>query len=153
MMHAIEGVFRAVTTPVGPDASVRLDLLVDHCRRAAGRGLSRHRALGHDRRGRTASPSPNAGGAGGLIAAGIRGDQLLPGTSSCNIPETVELTRHAVAHGVSGCVMLPPFYYKGVGDEGLFRFYASVIEGVADDRLRVMLYTFRRYRRSRSVSI
>ena len=64
------------------------------------------------------------------MPSGIRGDQLLPGTAACNIPETVELTRHAVAAGAKGCVMLPPFYYKGVSDEGLFRFYASVIEGV-----------------------
>ena len=71
---------------------------------------------------------------------GLRGDQLLPGTSSCNIPETVALTRHAVERGVLGCVLLPPFYYKGVSDEGLFRFYASVIEGVGDARLKVVLY-------------
>lgn len=31
-------------------------------------------------------------------------------------------------------LMLPPFYYKGVSDEGLFRYFASVIEAVGDDR-------------------
>ena len=42
--------------------------------------------------------------------------------------------------GAKGVVMLPPYYYKGVSDEGLFRFYARVIEGVGDDRLRIVLY-------------
>ncbi len=140
MTHAIQGVFCAVTTPVGSDASVRLDLLVEHCRALLDEGCHGIALWGTTGEANSFSVSERQATLEALIAAGIRGDQLLPGTASCNIPETVELTRHAVEHGVSGCVMLPPFYYKGVSDEGLFRFYASVIEGVADDRLRVVLY-------------
>jgi 4-hydroxy-tetrahydrodipicolinate synthase len=36
--------------------------------------------------------------------------------------------------------MLPPFYYKGVSEEGLFRNFSEVIERVGDPRLRVYLY-------------
>ncbi len=36
--------------------------------------------------------------------------------------------------------MLPPFYYKGVSDEGLFRSFAEVIERVGGPRLRLYLY-------------
>ena len=50
------------------------------------------------------------------------------------------MTAHAVRAGAKGVVLLPPYYYKGVSDEGLFRFYARVIESVGDDRLRVVLY-------------
>ncbi|HEX9442333.1 MAG TPA: dihydrodipicolinate synthase family protein, partial [Roseiflexaceae bacterium] len=53
---------------------------------------------------------------------------------------TVELTRHAMQLGCAGVLMLPPFYYKGVSDEGLFRSYAEVIERVGDRRLRIYLY-------------
>jgi 4-hydroxy-tetrahydrodipicolinate synthase len=52
----------------------------------------------------------------------------------------VALTRHAVAHGVGGVLMLPPFFYKGVSDDGLFASYAEIIEQVADARLRIYLY-------------
>ena len=52
----------------------------------------------------------------------------------------MELTRHAVNAGCGGGLMLPPFYYKGVSDEGLFRAFAHVIERVADERLRIYLY-------------
>jgi 4-hydroxy-tetrahydrodipicolinate synthase len=45
-----------------------------------------------------------------------------------------------VQAGVGGVLMLPPFYYKGVSEEGLYRAFASVIDAVADERLRVYLY-------------
>jgi 4-hydroxy-tetrahydrodipicolinate synthase len=52
----------------------------------------------------------------------------------------VRLTAHAVKLGCAGVLMLPPFYYKGVSDEGLFRNFAEVIERVGDARLRVYVY-------------
>ena len=52
----------------------------------------------------------------------------------------MELTRRAVAHGCGGVLMLPPFYYKDVSDDGLFASFAEVIERVGDPRLRVYLY-------------
>lgn len=75
-----------------------------------------------------------------LVAAGIEPSLLLPGTGMCAIPESVQLTRHAVEHGCGGVLMLPPFYYKGMSDDGVFRFFAEVIERVADSRLKVYLY-------------
>ncbi len=75
-----------------------------------------------------------------LIEDGIPAERLMPGTGSCAIPDAVALTRHAVDKGVEGVLMLPPFYYKGVSDEGLFRYFADVIERVGDERLRIYLY-------------
>jgi 4-hydroxy-tetrahydrodipicolinate synthase len=64
----------------------------------------------------------------------------MPGTGCCAFPDTVELTRGALAQGCAGVLMLPPFYYKGVSDDGLFASYAEVIERVGDERLRIYLY-------------
>jgi 4-hydroxy-tetrahydrodipicolinate synthase len=65
---------------------------------------------------------------------------MMPGTGTCALADTVKLTAHAVKAGCAGVLMLPPFYYKGVTDEGLFRSYAEAIERVGDARLRVYLY-------------
>jgi 4-hydroxy-tetrahydrodipicolinate synthase len=75
-----------------------------------------------------------------LIAAGIPPSRLMPGTGLPSVPETVELTRHAVGLGAAGVLMLPPYYYKAVNDDGLFSFFAKVIERVGDPRLKVYLY-------------
>jgi 4-hydroxy-tetrahydrodipicolinate synthase len=64
----------------------------------------------------------------------------VPGTGCCALPDTVRLTTHAVRRGCAGVLVLPPFYYKGVSDDGLFRSYAELVERVGDDRLRVYLY-------------
>jgi 4-hydroxy-tetrahydrodipicolinate synthase len=50
------------------------------------------------------------------------------------------MTREAVRIGCGGVLMLPPFYYKGVSDEGLFRNFSEIIERVGDERLRLYLY-------------
>jgi 4-hydroxy-tetrahydrodipicolinate synthase len=75
-----------------------------------------------------------------IVQGGIPAEKLMPGTGMCALTDTVRLTRHALALGCSGVLMLPPFYYKGVSDEGLYRSFAEVIERVGDERLRVYLY-------------
>ena len=68
------------------------------------------------------------------------GARMMPGTGCCALTDSVELTRAAVTRGAGGVLMLPPFYYKGVSDDGLFASYSEVIQRVADDRLRIYLY-------------
>ena len=75
-----------------------------------------------------------------LLAAGVDSARMMPGTGCCSITETVRLTAQAVRHGCAGVLMLPPFYYKQVGDEGLFRYFSEVIQRVGDARLRIYLY-------------
>ena len=74
------------------------------------------------------------------VEGGIAPSQLLPGTGVTALTETVDLTRHAVSLGVTTVVMLPPFYYKSVSDEGLFASYSEIVERVGDSRLKVVLY-------------
>ena len=75
-----------------------------------------------------------------LVAAGIDPSRMMPGTGCCSITETVELTAHAVKHGCAGVLMLPPFYYKDVSEEGLYRYFSEVVQRVGDARLRIYLY-------------
>ena len=75
-----------------------------------------------------------------LIAAGIDPSRMMPGTGCCSLSETVALTTHAVKHGCAGVLMLPPFYYKNVSEEGLYRYFSEVVQRVANTRLRIYLY-------------
>jgi 4-hydroxy-tetrahydrodipicolinate synthase len=75
-----------------------------------------------------------------LIAAGVPAGKLMPGVGACSMTEVAALCRHALGHGVGGVLMLPPFYYKGMDDDGLFAFFAGVVERVASSALRVFLY-------------
>jgi 4-hydroxy-tetrahydrodipicolinate synthase len=76
----------------------------------------------------------------GLIQDGIDPHLLLPGTGMCSLMDTVEMTRHAVKLGCGGVLMLPPFYYKPVSEDGLFAYYSEVIERVGSSDLGLWLY-------------
>jgi 4-hydroxy-tetrahydrodipicolinate synthase len=75
-----------------------------------------------------------------LIAAGIPAAKLMPGAGACSMTEAATLIRHALGHGVGGVLLLPPFYYKGMNDDGLFAFFAGVIDRVGSSALRIFLY-------------
>ena len=75
-----------------------------------------------------------------LVAAGLDPARMMPGTGHCALTDSVRLTAHAMKLGCGGVLMLPPFYYKGVSDDGLFRSFAEVIERVGESRLRVYVY-------------
>ncbi|MBL8381891.1 MAG: dihydrodipicolinate synthase family protein [Burkholderiales bacterium] len=135
----MQGVFSPVLTPFHADLSPDPDRFVRHCRWLVAQdvGLA---VFGTNSEANSLSVAEKRGLLDGLVAAGIPAGRLMPGTGACALPDAIELTRAAVAAGCGGVLMLPPFYYKGVSDEGLYRAFATVIDTVADDRLRVYLY-------------
>ena len=75
-----------------------------------------------------------------LVAAGVPPSKLMPGTGACSITEAATLIRHAVGHGCGGVLMLPPFYYKGMTDQGIYDFVSAAIDRVGSAALRMYLY-------------
>ena len=136
----IHGVFCASATPVLEDGNPDHATFATHCHALLQEGCDGIALLGTTGEANSFSIGQRQALLDKVIAAGIDPQRLLPGTSQTNVPDTVTLARHAVEAGVKAAVVLPPFYYKGVSDEGLFRFYAEVIEGVGRDDLRVVLY-------------
>ncbi len=74
------------------------------------------------------------------VEAGIDPQKLWIGTGCCALSDSIELTKHAVQIGCRGVLTLPPFYYKQLLDDGLFRYFDALIQGVGNDRLRLYLY-------------
>lgn len=139
-MTAIAGVFCASATPVNDDLSPDLPAFAAHARWLLDQGCDGIALLGTTGEANSFSVAERKTILEAALKAGIAPDRLMPGTGLPNIPETVDLTRHALQAGVTRVVLLPPFYYKPVSDEGLFAAYSRVIEGVGDPRLKVVLY-------------
>lgn len=140
MIPEVSGVFCAAATPIQADLSPDLPAFTAHCRWLLAQGCDGVALLGTTGEANSFSSSERKAVLEAALGAGIAAGQLMPGTGVANIPDTVDLTRHALSQGVSRVVMLPPFYYKGVSDEGLFAAYARIIDGIGDTRLRVILY-------------
>ena len=135
----ITGVLAPVLTPFDANLAPDRKRFVAHCRWLLANGVSLA-PFGTNSEANSLSLGERIDLLEALVASGIDPKRVMPGTGCCAFPETVKLTKHAVEQGCAGVLMLPPFYYKGVSDEGLFRSFAEVIERVADDRLRIYLY-------------
>lgn len=135
------GVLAPVVTPFKADLAVDAERLVRHCRWLAAQGCGLA-VFGTNSEANSLTIEEREAVLDRLIEAGLDPARMMPGTGCCAIPDTVRLIRHAVSKGVGGVLVLPPFYYKNVSDEGLYRSYSEVIERVGDSRLRLYLYHF-----------
>ena len=134
------GVLAPVLTPFAEDLSCDRERFVDHCRWLLDDGATGLAVFGTTSEANSLSAEERMALLEALVEAGIDPALLMPGTGCCAIPDTVKLSKHAAELGCGGVLLLPPFYYKGVSDEGVYASVSAAIEGVGDDRLRVYLY-------------
>jgi 4-hydroxy-tetrahydrodipicolinate synthase len=140
MTLAAKGVYCAAATPLNADLSPDLGLMVSHCRDLLDNGCHGISLLGSTGEANSFSIPERKAILEAVVKAGIAPETLLPGVGLPAFPDTIELTRHALSLGVTHVLMLPPFYYKGIADQGMIDAYSRIIDGVADDRLRIVLY-------------
>jgi 4-hydroxy-tetrahydrodipicolinate synthase len=74
--------------------------------------------------------------------AGLPMDRLMVGTGAAAVSDAVALTRHAASLGFAGALVLPPFYYKGVPDDGLAAYINNIVKATDDSKLPIYLYHF-----------
>jgi len=135
----ITGVLSPVVTPFGADLAPDAQRFARHCRWLLSQNVGLA-IFGTNSEANSLSVEEKIELLDGLVAAGLDPARMMPGTGCCALPDSVRLTAHAMKLGCGGVLMLPPFYYKGVSDDGLFRSFAEVIERVGEARLRVYLY-------------
>jgi 4-hydroxy-tetrahydrodipicolinate synthase len=135
----IKGVLSPVVTPVKSDYSPDAQRLIRQCRWMLGQqcGLA---VFGTNSEANSFSVNERIALLEALVGSGVDPRRMMPGTGCCSLSDSIQLTAHAVKLGCAGVLMLPPFYYKGVSDEGLFRSFSEVVQRVGDSRLRVYLY-------------
>jgi 4-hydroxy-tetrahydrodipicolinate synthase len=75
-------------------------------------------------------------------AAGLPLDRLMVGTGAASVADAVALTRHAAELGFAGALVLPPFYYKGVPDDGLVAYVELIVQATAAQPIPLYLYHF-----------
>src|SRR5207248_4531900 len=139
MTQPIRGVLAPVLTPFKADLSPDSQRFVAHCKWLLSQncGLA---PFGTASEGNSLAAEERSILLDALVAGGINTSRMMPGTGCCSITETVKLTAQAVKHGCAGVLMLPPFYYKSVSEEGRYRYFSEVVQRVGDARLKIYLY-------------
>ena len=141
VMHAstLPAVLSPVLTPFTVDGDPDLVKFEHQCRWLQNNGVGLA-VFGTNSEANSLSAKQKLQALEHLIKKGIPADQMMPGTGACSVAEATEMTRFAVDLGCAGVLMLPPFYYKDVSDDGLFSYFAKVIEKVASSNLQVYIY-------------
>ena len=139
MPNRLSGVLCPVITPFLEDLNPNPDALIRRCEWLLSQNVGLA-VFGTNSEANSLSVEEKVELLDRLVDAGINRDRMMPGTGCCALSDTVRLTRRAVSLGCAGTLILPPFYYKDVSDEGLFASYAEVIERVGSDKLRIYLY-------------
>lgn len=135
------GVNAAVLTAMNADLSVDLDRMARHSAWLLANGCNGLGVLGTTGEANSIGMRERMDVLEGLIARGVPAARMMPGTGTPAVTDTVLLTRHAEAQGCPGALLLPPFYYKGPSDDGLFAYFSEVIQRVGGD-IKLYLYNF-----------
>lgn len=139
MTTRIRGALAPVLTPFKDDLAPDVERFVAHCRWLVenNSGLA---IFGTNSEAASLSVEERQTLTEQLLEAGIPASKMMPGTGACALPDAVSLARHASERGVAGLLVLPPFFYKGVSDDGLCAYYSEIIERVGSGCAPIYLY-------------
>jgi 4-hydroxy-tetrahydrodipicolinate synthase len=140
MPQPFAGVLVPVLTPFTPAGEPDAGRFVAFCRWILDEGADGLAIFGTTSEANSMSAGERMALLDRLIASGIPAAKLMPGTGACSITEASMLIKHAVGHGCGGVLMLPPFYYKGMTEQGVFDFISAVIDKVTSPALKMYLY-------------
>ncbi|MEL6522754.1 MAG: dihydrodipicolinate synthase family protein [Pseudomonadota bacterium] len=143
MTKAVRGIYAAAVSPFREDGSLDAPKLIAYCQHLTSTGGCDGVApTGTTGEGNSISFRQKMELAGAFAEAGFDPARAIFGTGSCATQDAIDLSKAAIDAGFPNVLVLPPFYYKNPSDEGLFRYFAQLVERVGDDRLRVYLYHF-----------
>jgi 4-hydroxy-tetrahydrodipicolinate synthase len=134
------GVLVPVLTPFSADLKPDGEKFVALCRHLLAQGAAGLAIFGTTSEANSLGAPERIALLDMLLENGIPADKLLPGTGACSVTEATALTAHATARGCNGVLLLPPFYYKGVSDDGIYGFIDTVIQEVGSEYNKIYLY-------------
>ena len=136
----IKGLIAPILSPFDDNLDFNQELYNQLAKKLLETGCSGLAPFGTTGEALSVSNSERKSALEGLVKFGVDPLKLIPGTGLCNLPDTIDLCRHALDLGCKGVMTLPPFYFKGMSDDGLHDYYVKLIEGINDTNLKIYLY-------------
>jgi 4-hydroxy-tetrahydrodipicolinate synthase len=136
----LHGIWSASLTPLRRDLSIDVPTLIEHSRWHLARGCHGIALFGTTGEGTSFSVSERKTALEAVIAGGVPAASIMAGSGCAALTDSIELTAHAVKQGCAGVLTLPPFFFKNLGEDGLYRGISEIVERVGDTRLRMYLY-------------
>ena len=127
-------------TPLAQDGSIDLDALTGLATDMLGGGAAGVVLFGTLGEAQSFSVDERKAGLDALLAGGIEPGRIMTGIGAAALSDAVELSRHSLAGGCVRQLLLAPFFFKEISDDGLYDFIAAAIDQAGDERLRLTLY-------------
>ena len=138
-VEGIRGLIAPILTPFNDDSSVATDLYVAHARRLLDQGCAGLAPFGTTGEALSVGIDERIAAIRHLIDDSIDPAQLIAGTGLSNVPDTARLSRACLDMGCTGVMTLPPFYYKAITEDGIYRYFEQLIASIGADA-RIYLY-------------
>ncbi len=140
MDDVICGLWVAVATPLAASGAVDHGALVAHCHWLLANECDGLALFGTTGEGPSFAAGEKLAAAEALLKAGIAPERLQLGTGCPALPDTIALCRASLALGVRHLLVLPPYYYRDVSEEGLEDALAAIVEGTGLAEARFTFY-------------
>jgi 4-hydroxy-tetrahydrodipicolinate synthase len=138
----LKGVIAAIPTPISGTGEPDVPLFLKAARHLLSHGCDGLNVLGTTGEATSFSLAQRSALMGAIAESDLPKNRLMVGTGAASIADATTLTRHAAACGFAGALLLPPFYYKGVSDEGVFIYIAQIVKASAEPAIPIYLYHF-----------
>ena len=135
----LPAVLSPVLTPFKADGSPDAQKLLKQCQWLETNGVGQA-IFGTNSEANSMSAKQKMNTLTALIEGGLNPKHMMPGTGSTSIESTYRMTAHALSYQCAGVLMLPPFYYKDINDDGLFAYFSEVIQKVGSSGLQIYIY-------------
>ncbi len=139
MVEAIRGVIAPILTPFNDDFSIADDLYVAHAKWLFDQGCGGIAPFGTTGEALSVGIDERIAAIRTLADAGIDPARMIPGTGLSNVADTARLSRACLDMGCAGVMTLPPFYFKNVTEDGLYRHFERLVAAIGAD-VRIYLY-------------
>jgi 4-hydroxy-tetrahydrodipicolinate synthase len=140
--NTLKGVIAAVATAVDAKAEPDLARSLDHARFLLDNGCDGLNVLGTTGEATSFSLLQRQRLMSGYKSAGLPMERLMVGTGAAALADAISLTQHAAGLGFAGALLLPPFYYKGVPEDGLAAYIKAIAAATSDQPIPLYLYHF-----------
>jgi 4-hydroxy-tetrahydrodipicolinate synthase len=142
LSKALSGVIAAIATPIEENGAPDLKRAVSLARYLLDNGCDGLNVLGTTGEATSFSVDERKGVMSAYKANGLPMHRLMVGTGAASVTDAVALTRHAADLGFGGALVLPPFYYKGVPDDGLVAYVETLVKATEQKPIPIYLYHF-----------
>jgi len=138
----LSGVIAAVATPIAEAGAPDLKRATDLARYLLDNGCDGLNVLGSTGEATSFSRDERMAVMDAYKKNGLPLDRLMVGTGAASVSDAIALTRHAAELGFGGALVLPPFYYKGVTDDGLTNYIGALVKATEASKLPIYLYHY-----------